>query len=253
MLYQLSYYRNDIANLIIVSYLSKNSVDISYGLHNFAVMDTQYFLVVDGASTGPFTLMELLLKPELSPDALVWKTGMSDWKPAKDFYELKSKFEKDPTVPPEVKDFASNPQYRADHSYNDYKHSYDRYDRNVDPRQNSGYHQANDYRDNNDYRYNRPNRPLYHTNWLAWAIVATIAGFFTSCIGAVFGIIGIVQANKANSLYARGYDREGDVANSTAKIMTIIGFILAGIGILVAGWFGLFFHGPGNFSSYWWS
>ena len=86
------------------------------------------------------------------------------------------------------------------------------------------------------------------TNWLPWAIVATVAGFFTSCIGAIFGIIGIVQANKANSFYAQGFDAEGDAANSNAKTMTIIGLIFAGIGILALFWFGNIFNGLNNLS-----
>ncbi len=77
--------------------------------------------------------------------------------------------------------------------------------------------------------YQQSNRP---TNWLPWAIVGTIVGFFTSCISAIFGIIGIVQANKANNFYAMGNYEAGDAANSTAKIMTIISLVLIGISII---------------------
>ena len=75
--------------------------------------------------------------------------------------------------------------------------------------------------------------PQIRTNWLPWAIVATVLGFFTSCIGAIFGIIGIIQANKANTYYAQNFEREGDMANSNAKIMTIIGLVFAAIGICI--------------------
>lgn len=74
--------------------------------------------------------------------------------------------------------------------------------------------------------------PVVHTNWLPWAIVATVLGFCTSCIGAVLGIIGIVYANKANNLYSYGNRQHGDSANKTARICTIIGLVLAGIGIV---------------------
>ncbi len=77
------------------------------------------------------------------------------------------------------------------------------------------------YRD--DSRYGEP---VPHTNWLPWAVVATVAAFLLSCIGMIFGIIGIVQANKANTAYQRGDFSIGDSANSTARLMTIIAFVL---------------------------
>jgi hypothetical protein len=54
----------------------------------------------------------------------------------------------------------------------------------------------------------------------------------SSCIGMVFGIVAIVQANKANRYYAEGVQIAGDSANSTAKTMTIIGLVIAVIGLL---------------------
>jgi hypothetical protein len=77
-----------------------------------------------------------------------------------------------------------------------------------------------------------PFQTSVHTNWLPWAIVATIAGFLCSCIGAVFGIIGIVNANKANTFYAQGDEASGNQANNTAKIMTIISLVVAGVGLI---------------------
>ena len=67
-----------------------------------------------------------------------------------------------------------------------------------------------------------------------------MVGFFTSCIGAIFGIVGIVQANKANTCYARGLEPEGDAANANAKVMTIIGLVLAALGLLVMLYVGNF-------------
>ena len=49
-------------------------------------------------------------------------------------------------------------------------------------------------------------------------------------------IVGIVQANKANKYYAEGIRVAGDSANSTAKTMTIIGFIVAGLGLAWTIW-----------------
>ena len=72
-------------------------------------------------------------------------------------------------------------------------------------------------------------------DWMTLAIISAIIGLLFSCIGAIFGIIGIVQANKANKCFAMGLDMEGESANSTAKVMTIIAFVCAGLGLVVSG------------------
>ena len=228
-----------------------------------------YYMVVDEKSTGPFTLDEITLHPALTPETLVWKPGIENWVAAASLPELSPAFmaQNNPQqqTPPEYKTphseennqkpyraheerpftnpnqgpynqppynqgynqygntqqpnpnpFADNPQYQNNHTYhNQQHHQYERYD-----------------------RYQNGYRPNIRTNWLPWAIVATVLGFFTSCIGAIFGIIGIVQANKANTFYSQGFDREGDAANSNARIMTIIGLIFAAIGIIAFFMFG---------------
>lgn len=213
-----------------------------------------YYMVIDEQSSGPFTLDEVTLHPKLTPETLVWKPGIDNWVAAKSLPELAPAFIKQTQeeyhTPPEYNQspnredsnfnrFADNPQYRQDHSYqnNGYNHYYD--DRHS---YQNGYH--NNYQN----RYQNNYRPNIRTNWLPWAIIATVVGFFTSCIGAIFGIIGIVQANKANTFYAQGYDREGDASNSTARIMTIIGLIFAGIGIIALFWFGNMFSSLSNLS-----
>lgn len=198
-----------------------------------------YYMVLDEQSTGPYTLDEITLHPRLTPETLVWKPGIENWVAAKTLPELAPAFSSQEQPfsqrPPEYTNpntqqqdfsrFSDNPQYDPRHTYHNHDRYYERYD-----------------------RYRGGYRPSMRTNWLPWAIVATIVGFFASCVGAIFGIIGIVQANKANTLYAQGFDREGDQANSNAKIMTIIGLILAGIGILIAISFGGVFTSLGNLS-----
>lgn len=204
-----------------------------------------YYMVVDEKSTGPYTFDQISLDPALKPETLVWKPGIDNWVAAKtlpefsDLFAGKQNFEQtrnfeQQQTPPEYKyhnqynPFANNPQYDHNHSYHNRNQYYNNYNRYDDPR--NGY------------------RPNMRTNWLPWAIVATVLGFFTSCIGAIFGIIGIVQANKANTLYAQGFDREGDSANSNARIMTILGLIFAGLGIIFIFWFGNAFSTFANFS-----
>lgn len=203
-----------------------------------------YYMVLDEKSTGPYTLDEITLHPALTPETLVWKPGIDNWVAAKTLPELAPAFVKhqehfhQQTPPeyntgnqgPQSNPFADNPQYQQNHTY--YNH--------------------NNYNNNRHYDrfngYGNGYRPNIRTNWLPWAIVATVLGFFASCIGAIFGIIGIIQANKANTLYAQGFDREGDAANSNAKIMTIIGLIFAAIGIIALLWFGSTFNVMSNYS-----
>lgn len=207
-----------------------------------------YYMVVDEKSTGPYTLDEITLHPALNPETLVWKPGLDNWVAAKTLTELAPAFinNQQPQTPPDYHNFHNQ------NSFKEERNSYSEQSPNSFS-QNPQYHQNHTYNNRYDYRYDNYHngyRPRMRTNWLPWAIVATIVGFFASCIGAIFGIIAIVQANKANTLYAQGFDREGDAANSNAKIMTIIGLIFAGIGIIVAFSFGSIFSSLSNLSYY---
>lgn len=53
-------------------------------------MNTKYYIVQDGKSTGPFSLTELKEKT-LTEDTLVWFDGLSDWKKIKDLPILKNR------------------------------------------------------------------------------------------------------------------------------------------------------------------
>ena len=209
----------------------------------------QYYMVLDEKSTGPFTLDEVTLHPKLTPETLVWKPGLQDWVPAKTLPELFPAFNRQSNnyeKPPKYNHINNNDNTNEYNQVNENR-DFNRFADNPQYQSNHNYHQHHRYYNPND-RYRNDYRPSFRTNWLPWAIVATIVGFFASCLGAIFGIIGIVQANKANTLYAQGFDREGDQANSNAKIMTIIGLILAGIGILIAISFGGVFTSLGNLS-----
>jgi len=73
------------------------------------------------------------------------------------------------------------------------------------------------------------------------AIVGTILGACTSCIGLITGIIAIVQNNKAKSLYAAGDVTGAYSAANTAKILVIVTWVLVALGVLVNA--GLLFSG----------
>ncbi len=122
--------------------------------------------------------------------------------------------------------YGQNPQYGQQPNYG----------------QNPQYGQQPNYGQNPQHGQKPNNYPQpVRQYWQVSAIVATIVGFFFSCIGGIFGVIAIIQSNKANSFYRMGYDQQGDQANNTAKTMTIIGLVLGGIGLL--GNFYLFSNG----------
>ena len=146
-------------------------------------------------------------------------------------------------------DFSNNPQYgQPQPTYGAPNYGQDpRYGQGAQNDRQPGYGQQ----PNNGPTPGYGQQPNYgadplRQNWQTWAIIATIAGFLFSCVGGIFGIIGIVQANKANNLYRAGYDQMGDQANNTAKVMTIIGLVLSGIGLLGTTW--IFNNGGGLFS-----
>lgn len=190
--------------------------------------DSRWFAMINGQQVGPYTI-ETLISMGLTPHTPVWRNGMADWAEASSVPEIMKHFASTP--PPHNgfnnrsqgygnPNYARQTQYGPNTSGNAYNNGW-----------NNGY--GNQY--GNGMNNNGWNNQGQRINWLPWAIVATIVGFCFSCIGAIFGIIGIVNANKANGLYAAGYDDMGDQANNTAKIMTIIGFVLAGIGLLGTG------------------
>ena len=204
----------------------------------FKETDRMWFAIINEVQIGPRTKEELLHEG-LEPLSPVWTAGMENWIPAADVPEFAQYF-KVPPVSPSGNNygtqnrFANNPQYDPNHTYNrghQYGNPYQNpYTQNPNP-----YQQSQNPYNPRDYR---PNYGPIHTNWLPWAIGATVVGFFFSCIGAIFGIIGIVQANKANNLYSMNDDRAGNQANNNARTMTIIGYVFAGIGLFAVIFFG---------------
>lgn len=242
----------------------------------------QYYMVIDEQSAGPFTLDEVILHSKITPDTLVWKPGLDNWVAAKTLPELSIAFNRNNQngygTPPNFNNSRGNdynqyqdPKLRQDNpnnyggnpNYGYQRDTYNNQNQYGESRGNNQFANNPQYQSNHSYRqpqdnpYYNPNESYQNrnqfrrdvrTNWMPWAIVATVLGLLCSCIGAIFGIIGIVQANKANNFYARDLYREGDAANSNAKIMSIIGLIFAGIGIIAAFWFGNLFTNLYNMS-----
>ena len=159
-----------------------------------------YFMIINGQQCGPFAKNELKSKG-LLPTSHVWKTGMNDWMPAAEVPELQSLFQGQ-TPPPYMGTAYVN--------HNQSQHQYA-------PGQEV---------------YNPQYQNIPHKDWLPWAIVSTVLGFFCSCLGSIFGIIAIIKANSANRLYREGNYQQAEAENSSAKTMTIIGFAITIIGFI---------------------
>lgn len=178
-----------------------------------------YFIIRDNRQAGPYSISSLL-NEGVEPDTLVWCEGLAGWTPAAQVPELSMLFGGAPQNPNPGTRYPEAGAYDAPKA--PYGSPYSQ------PPQTPPY--GGSYQ-----QYGNPYPAPQHSNWMPWAIVVTICGFLFSCIGGIFGIIGIVQANKANSAFAVGNEMEGRSANSTAKSMVIIGGVLAGLGILATG------------------
>lgn len=220
-------------------------------------MNTDYYVIVDGVQRGPMGMRELSALP-LKEDMLVWRAGMADWKPAGSLEELAMLFVKPAAASPadDVVWYAmlngrqtgplpletlvamgltaSTPVWRPGMA--------DWTEASRVPEVMSRLAGSVPPPHYGDWARQAPQTPWQQGapgqvpfNWLPWAIVATVAGFLTSCIGAVFGIIAIINANKANTLYSAGQQARADQANSTAKTMTVLGLIFAGLGLIFTG------------------
>lgn len=168
----------------------------------------EYFVILNGNQAGPFP-KEQLPYIGVRPDTFVWRQGLPEWVKAEMLPELADIFMSDSafggyaTQQPPV-----NPVYPGS--------------------------QVNPGSPENPYTiYGRQPGPIQHTNWMPWAIVGTVFGALFSCIGMIFGIIGITNASKANKYYAAGFFDEGERSNSSARTMTIIALVLGGIGLLL--------------------
>ena len=169
-------------------------------------METSYFMIIDGQQAGPFVREELKYH-NIRPESMVWREGLENWVAASALPELADLFalQQPPAYPGMQQPSMQQPVYGQEFTA-----------RPAYGPQPSG----------------MQSEPIPHTNWLPWAIVCTVLGCMTSCITLILGIIGIVQANKANDMYNRGNRALGDSANSSAKTVTICGLILGVISII---------------------
>ena len=240
-------------------------------------MATMYFIISEGQQAGPFP-KEHLKARGVEKDTYVWREGLEGWVPASELPELQDIFEETiiQAVPQQPYGQPQQPYGQPQQPYGQPQQPYGQPQQPYgqpqqpyrqpqqpygQPQQPYGqpqqpYGQPQQPYGQPQQPYGQPQQPygqpqppygqpqpygnpVPHTNWMPWAIVGTIVGALFSCIGMIFGIIGIVKANNANKAYAVGDETGGDMNNSSAKTMTIIALVLAGIGLIVnLVWFG---------------
>ena len=205
-------------------------------------MATMYFIISEGQQAGPFP-KEHLKARGVEKDTYVWREGLEGWVPASELPELQDIFEETiiQAVPQQPYGQPQQPYRQPQQPYRQPQQPYGQPQQPYgQPQQPYGQPQQPYGQPQPPYGQPQPyGNPVPHTNWMPWAIVGTIVGALFSCIGMIFGIIGIVKANNANKAYAVGDETGGDMNNSSAKTMTIIALVLAGIGLIVnLVWFG---------------
>ena len=205
-------------------------------------MATMYFIISEGQQAGPFP-KEHLKARGVEKDTFVWREGLEGWVPASELPELQDIFEETiiQAVPQQPYGQPQQPYGQPQQPYGQPQQPYGQPQQPYgQPQQPYGQPQQPYGQPQPPYGQPQPyGNPVPHTNWMPWAIVGTIVGALFSCIGMIFGIIGIVKANNANKAYAVGDETGGDMNNSSAKTMTIIALVLAGIGLIVnLVWFG---------------
>lgn len=175
-----------------------------------------YYLIINEQQRGPFAKEDLLAQG-LTPSTMVWREGMADWAPATEVTELQELFYQQPAQPQSRQTQCAQPGQPPQQPY-------------QQPYQQQGYQQQQYPQPPQQPQY--PQYQAQPTNWLPWAIVATVLGL-CSCIGLVLGIIAITRANSANKFYQIGDTVSGNAANSSARTLTIIALAFDGIGLLV--------------------
>lgn len=193
-----------------------------------------YYIIINEQQQGPYAREELLMRG-LTPTTMVWTSGMADWQPASQVADLSDLFKASPAqrfnLEKEVRverdvnveqPYGGQQQYPQQPLYGQQPYPQQQpYGQQQYPQQPP---------------YGQPPYPSGYTptptNWMPWAIVCTVLGL-CSCIGLVLGIIAITKASAANKAYLMGDTPGGDAANSTAKVLTVIGLVFDGIGILI--------------------
>lgn len=179
-------------------------------------MEKEYYIVVNDSRVGPLSFDQLRERC-LEPATLVWTAGMADWARADSLPEL------EPLIV---------------HTVSDNESAFGSYAQPEEPP-----HVKKPWEQNSNGQYGSNGKQFSQwseekgqfqvkTNWKTLAIVATVAGFLFSCIGGIVGIFAILEANKAENAQMSGFDQQAQNNWSNCKTLTIIAFVLVGLGLI---------------------
>lgn len=219
-------------------------------------MNDKYFIIIDGQQAGPYSKEELK-SVGITPESHVWREGMPQWAKAMMLPELadviyieKTEVYPEPQQAPQYQAPQPQPQpQQPQFQPQQPQYQQPQQPQFQQPQQPQPQYQQPQQPQYQQPQYQQPQQPyqqqyvpgmnpyqsnIPHQNWMTWAIVATVIGFLFSCIGMIFGIIGIVKANNANKAYAIGDKNMGDMYNSGAKTWTIVAFVVSALGFLVS-------------------
>lgn len=151
----------------------------------------QYFLVINGEKSGPFTIDQLTTQ-QVTPQTPVWTEGMSDWVPAQQVAELSSLFASQAPTPEAYQPTATPqaPAYNAAPAYG-----------NPQPQ--------------------APNTQVVPPNYLVWSILVTLF----CCIPG--GVVAIVYSTQVSSRFQQGDYAGANESSRNARKWVIISAIAA--------------------------
>lgn len=188
---------------------------------------SQYYIGKDNQRLGPYPL-EQLISYGLTPDTLVWCTGMPGWQKAIDVPEVATLFApKQPEQPqyqqPEQPQYQQpqyqQPQYQQpQYQQPQYQQPQYQQPQYQQPAYQQPYQQPN-------YGYN--NLPPRPDNNMVWAILSTIL----CCLP--LGIVAIIKSSQVNDLYNRGDYAGAEAAAKSAKSWALWGAGIALIGSII--------------------
>lgn len=219
----------------------------------------EFYVIKEGKQTGPWR-SEDLKSLDVKEDTQVWREGLEEWVSASSLEELRFLFEEEKTgapVPPPYSGHeyfamlgetrigpmsaselvsagvkASTPVWTEGMSDWELAETQEAFRKYFSTSPNTGSSSSSGVFPEMTY--------VRRTSWMGWAIAASIVNFLTMwavwfpVIGLVFGIIGIVYSQDADTKFKTGFPELGMRAASQSKTMTIVSLVIAGIAILGA-------------------
>lgn len=193
----------------------------------------KYYYAENDNKYGPYSVEELK-RFRIQRDTLVWHEGLDDWKPAHTIQDLSELFNQSP---PPIQQ-STPPPSQMGQAYNT-PHPPQNHFQNQNVSNQQATYGSQQFGAQNQAQIPRANSGIMPKTWFVPSILATIF----CCLP--FGIIGIINATKVESLY-----KSGDIAGSieasenagkwtkyavlTGLIVGVLYFVLTFAGILTS-------------------